>query len=359
MAGIWSRFGVRSAAAHVVAISTSCATLTLTPAAFAWGECDIGTPLQFAYPSVDTEATIPRNAQLLFVVDGMINNARLNWPDYEHTASRDGSPFDRYRFDVSERLTPGRHQAVLVLDESSNAKALEPDAYPLRFDVEDVLAPLPDETSRVAITNVSLLRRWVGGVLREDGEAIATVVTDPTDCSADVAAQILGGCGLVGGGPSGAYGDHLVQLEAEGPALGYVINESYFMPASCRSTFLPREVAPFRVQVVTETGLGSASEYGGEVELVVSSDPDPVAAPRQQTALGCRLGAPGSSGAGRGMLELMAVLVGLGVARRAARQRRRRPTEKSRDDRGVSARGPALSTFARRTGSRTSCSTPS
>jgi hypothetical protein len=217
---------------------------------------------------------------------------------------------------VGARLTPGRHEAVLALYEGYGVLPPEPDSYTFGFDVADVVAPLPDETSSVAITRVVTLQRKVGGILLADPDAVDAALADPSDCSAEVAAQRVRPC-LSGEGPPERDGVYRVELEAEGPALGYLINGRSFLPAHCRSAFFDDE-GSFAIRVVTETGLGTESDFGGQIEIVVSSEPDPLADP-DRPFLDCSATAPGGDVAHPGLLGA-ALFAGLIAARRAGRR---------------------------------------
>lgn len=254
--------------------------------------CTLEPSILFAHPSLDAETTLPRNAELLFVVAGSIQHAALVWlPDGERSVPRATIPFDRYRIDAGDRLTPGSHRAELGIAPLSGSRLVGPETYPLRFHVADVLGPAPDASGSVAISRVLRYWRRVGGILRADLDGMSAALDEPGDCSAQVSIQA--GCGA-GRGWSTVMGDHRVELEAEGSVLGFALDDRYFLPASCRSAFVPG-TGPFSIRVVTETGLGSPSEYAGEIEDVISPERDPLDHGDPASAFACNTGARGGS----------------------------------------------------------------
>jgi len=303
----------RAFAAHLLAASTLCVVPTLAPSASAMAQCTLEPSVLFAYPSLETETTLPRNAALLFVTAGTVQRTQLLWPsDLTTSRARGNEAFDRYVFDVGDRLTPGAHDVELYLEDVSNSVLVGPDTLPLRFTVADVVAPPPDASGSAVITRVFTYGRRVGGIVRTDTEAMSAAADDPTDCSREVALQE--GCGASGWGPLG--GDHRVELEAEGSVLGFALNERYFLPAHCRSAFVRESSGPYSIRVVTETGLGSLSEFTGEVGLDVSDAPDPLDYPEAPAVSSCNTAARGAPSSAAALAA--ALLLGLVAARRRA-----------------------------------------
>lgn len=299
----------RAHVAPLLAASALCVVSALAPSASAMAQCTLEPSVLFAYPSLETETTLPRNAELLFVTAGTISRSELVWSDLYRSHPRNGGAFDRYRMDVEDRLTLGRHEAELVVDAESGSVLVGPDTFPLSFTVDDVDAPPPDASGSVTITRVFTYGRWVGGIVRDDPEARGAASDDPADCSAEVGIQA--GCGG-GRGWGPLVGLNRIELEAEGNVLGFALNERYFLPAHCRSAFV-WESGPYSIRVVTETGLGSPSEYAGEIGLEVSDAPDPLdySDPNPACSMAPRGGVPSRSGP-----LAVALLLGLVTARR-------------------------------------------
>ena len=112
--------------------SSLAALLGLEQPASGMALCTLEPSILFAHPSLDVETTLPRNAELLFVVAGSIQHAALVWlPDGERSAPRATIPFDRYRIDARDRLTPGSHQAELGIAPLSGSRLVGPETYPL------------------------------------------------------------------------------------------------------------------------------------------------------------------------------------------------------------------------------------
>lgn len=322
---------IRRLAAPLLGAAALCAISALASPASANPSCAIEPSVVFAYPSLEAETILPRNAQLLFVTASTINDIFLVWSSDQHrsTAPRVGVPtFERNFIDTEGRLTLGRHEAELIVDAGSSSLLIGPDTFPLRFSVADVLAPAPDASGSAAITRVSTYRRWMGGILVDDPDGSNAVASGPTDCSREVALQSA--CRV--SDDTRRDGDYRVELEAEGSVLGFAINERYFLPAHCRSAFV-WDSGPYDIRVVTEAGVGSSSEYAGEVEAVVSSARDPLGYPDPNPI--CNMTAPGGVPS-RGGLLAVALLLGLFTARAARRSelpvvpRRRPPPRKTR-----------------------------
>jgi len=242
-------------------------------AAPANGICAVDRPIQLAYPDIGTDS-VPRNAEVLYVFDGLVHG-RIRWPDGSWSRPVEGPGISQFRFDVGERLVPGEHEIVLELDEYEGTLLSE--SYTFRFRVDDAVAPEPDETSQVAMTRVARFKLRSAGYLHDDPAAIDAALADPTDCSGEVATQARGYCGTGNYGPIERVGEYRVEFAAEGPALGYAINDRYVVPPHCRSAFVPESAGEaFGVRVITETGLGAHREYQGELETVISPVPDPL-----------------------------------------------------------------------------------
>jgi hypothetical protein len=289
----------------------SAALLVATPA-LGWGLCDIDQPIRVTYPDASGGGSIPRNAALLVVVDGMVDHVALIWPDRSVSRAAEQG-LGRFLHDAGGRLTPGTHELTLQLEMGSSlARSLDPDTFTLRFDVADAVAPAPDETSRVAITRLVRFAHRIGGRVLADKRPIEAALADPTDCSAEVGAQGSAWC-RDAPGPAQRVGELRVELEGEGALLGYAINDRIFLPAYCRSAFFRNEDAPFSVRPITETGAGSAQEYLGEIEVEVSPEPDPW--PVATAGGACSIGTPGGA-ASRPVRLWVVLLASAFVARR-------------------------------------------
>jgi len=302
----------RRLAASLLGAWLLCAISALASPASAHVPCVIEPSVVFAYPSLEAETILPRNAQPLFVTPATVNDIFLEWSELERSRTRSGSAFDRYLIDVEGRLTLGRHEATLIVDAASGSVVIGPDTFPLRFSVADVVAPPPDASGSAAITRVSHYRRWMGGILVDDPDGSNAVASGPTDCSREVALQSA--CRVDDDTRRG--GDYRVEFEAEGDVLGFAINETYFLPAHCRSAFVRESSGPYSIRVVTESGLGSPSEFAGEVEAVTSSVRDPLDYPDPNSV--CNMASRGGVPARGGTLAV-ALLLGLVALRRNAR----------------------------------------
>lgn len=287
----------RVAAAWLVAVSSLGGVLTAAPNALANAPCRVESGVAFSYPSIDGGTTLPRNAQLLFVTSGGSMQSRLWWqPDGGYSTPEIGTHFDRFRFVVGDRLSVGEHEATLLLD-SSDFVLVGPEEHTLRFTVSDELAPPPDETGTAVITRVSRVRQRDGAIVVEDEAWASAALADPADCSEIVGLQSF----CVYRNLPARAGEYLLELEAEGPVLGFAIDDTYFLPAHCRSAFVPEArrdgvVLTHRLRVVTETGLGSAIEYAGEVEDTILPDPDPYVEPDRPRPPVCSTSAGGRGG---------------------------------------------------------------
>src|SRR5688572_21413658 len=90
--------------------------LTAAPDALANALCRVEPGLVFSYPSIDGGTTLPRNAQLLFVTSGGSLSSHIWWlADLGYSRPEIGTYFNRYRYDVGDRLTVGEHEVTLLL----------------------------------------------------------------------------------------------------------------------------------------------------------------------------------------------------------------------------------------------------
>jgi hypothetical protein len=296
--------------------------LAATVDALANAVCRVEPAVPFSYPSIDGGTTLPRNAQLLFVTAGGWSPSIVRWPDMGYSLSLTDTNFDRFRFDVGARLTVGEHEVTLDLN-SRDFVFAGPEEISLRFTVSDELAPPPDETGTAVITRVSRVRHRDGASVVEDAAWANAAWADPADCSTMVALQES----CFGRSQPARAGEYLLELEAEGPVLGFAIDDKYFLPARCRSAFVPEaprgdgySTLPHSIRVVTETGVGSASEYAGEVEDVIHPDPDPYVDPDRPRPPVCSTSAAGGHTGHTGLLGT-ALLLAVSRARGTSRPR--------------------------------------
>jgi hypothetical protein len=219
--------------------------------------------LLFSYPSAET-LSVPRNAQFFAIAaHRVLPPSLLLDEDFSELESVGKAGVDRQRFVLGERLTPGSHD--LHINTGSQTDRFS-------FEVEDKFGPESDEVVSVSITRAV---RYVAGTTaaqfegaRRESEARAV---DPTECPTAVIYQLFYREDLT----PGFSGPYRLELEAEGPVLGFIVDGSIFLPGDCRKAFLPSlgmqgdggvETQPVRVQVITATGVGTTVELAGDIE---------------------------------------------------------------------------------------------